>query len=385
MKYNSDIENSVKPSTNFLYIKQFKKNIRNLISQILVYPLDYLHIHHADLFQKIIQFKRSIFSNYKYIVNKNAVPEWVKTELIKLSKIEPNLKNFKNPQIRKKRPRNRLNHAITPQMQTLIRERSSKVYILDGLEDDWETLKALNYLHYPDTNIFVVTTKKGKNRWKKFLPDESILIDIGNSNLFFEEKLKLLHRLILESDVEYLHLFGSKLALEMIARYHGTIKNTKVFACFFLSEFIYNEDEVLWKYRNYAELLEFFTCIATDTKIVKGYLLGVYGLPDRLVQHHRMPYTSKHLPEFFDVEESSIRERSEDKQFQKIIDLLILKMKSKRNYNKIDEKMSNIVRTDETVKKAGQANSDEENGIQPIDEKYCWENFTEQAKQFYSR
>ena len=93
-------------SSDFLRIKQIKQSIRNYFSTIILYPLDYLQVHHEGLFQQIVQLKRTVFSRLKYMVNKEAVPDWVTTELGELAKIEPNLGNFRKAQIRKKRPDN---------------------------------------------------------------------------------------------------------------------------------------------------------------------------------------------------------------------------------------------------------------------------------------
>lgn len=383
-KYNPDLHESAKPSSNFSWLKQLKGHIRHFIAPILVYPLDYLQVHHDSLFQQIVQFKRTVFNNFNYMVNKKAVPQWVKTELGELAKLEPNLKNFRKAQIRKKRPGNRLNHAITPQMATLIQETTSKVYILDGLQDDWETLGALDYLLCSDTKIFIVTTEKCSNRWLKFFSDQYVHIDIGNSNLFFEEKLILLHRLILESDAEYLHIFGSELGLEMVARYHGTFCNNKIFTSFFKSDFIVSEEDLIWKYRKYGELLSSLTCISTDTKIVRDYLLEVYGLSEDLVQHHHLPFTARNFTGIMDVDHYSHIAGQDTVRFQDQIRRLNLKLQSTRQDKKIEVKIAEMLNNAKISNKTYQKSHETVNGLKPGDGSYSLDIFTEQVTQFYN-
>jgi glycosyltransferase involved in cell wall biosynthesis len=383
LKYSPDFQYSESISSPAGWTKQLKQAIRNLFAPILLYPLDYLHVHHEGLFQQIVQLKRTVFSRFKYLVNKQAVPDWVKAELGELAKIEPNLRNYRKAQIRKKRPENRLNRAITPAMATLVREKAARVFIIDGLKDNPETLAALGYLLCSNTRHFIVTTEKGKNRWQKFLPDGSVHIDIGNADLFFEEKLILLHRLILESDLDYLHVFGSKLGLEMVTRYHATFAGVKNFASFFLSDFAIKEGEVVWQHRNYGDMLNTLDGVSTDTKIVRDYLLMVYGLPHELVHHHDMPYIGDHLPSAGNDVDCPRMSDQTAKRFQNQVRSLNARLKSERADKTVEKKLAEIFADSMKGYKSASDSYEKSDTVQQAIRTYHRDVFIEQVSKFY--
>jgi hypothetical protein len=171
-----------------------------------------------------------------------------------------------------------------------VQEENARIYIADSLESNSIILDLLFYLHAIEGPSYVVTTERSRNPWKRFLPKGSIHVDFGNKNLFFEEKLRLFHRLLLETNTAYLHIFGSKLAWEMLSRYPGTFVNRNVYTSIPGMGMTASQGQLATKIDLYDDVLDCFTRISTNSHSLKKQLLKLYGLYDEQVVHHRYSF-----------------------------------------------------------------------------------------------
>ena len=239
---------------------------------------DYLLNHHRLLLQLLVTYKRSLVSKIISIKKCGANPVWVKENLLKLSRIDPTINNFSKFQVRRTGLNFKILRTINSSMSALIKAEKPKIYALGNLTDDLVTRNALYYIHAMTPPVFVITTENGGNQWRIFLPLNCIHIDIGNTDLNYEEKMKLIHRLLLESNPEFIHVFDSMLALEMFDRYPGTFMDNKIFASFFEHPVTKQNGKIGWALSHYPQLLDFFSCVSTDTSKFREQLLDIFGV-----------------------------------------------------------------------------------------------------------
>ena len=264
--------------------------VRDLMTPWIKFSIDYLQLNYKSLFDNLIFLKRSALSAARKILKTASYAEWICEELSKLSRLEPTLNKYTAAQIRSAPNTFNLFCAIDSNMAKLVQEENARVYIAESLESNSIILNLLFYLHTIEGPSYVVTTERSRNPWKRFLPEGSIHVDIGNTNLFFEEKLRLFHRLLLETNTTYLHLFGSRLALEMLNRYPGTFVNRNVYTSIPGMEMTASQEQLATKINFYDDVLDCFTKISTNSHSLKNQLLKLYGLFDEQVVHHRYSF-----------------------------------------------------------------------------------------------
>lgn len=251
--------------------------------------LDYLFNHHQLLLQLLVAYKRSLVSKIISMKKAGAIPDWVKEHLLKLSRIDPTITNFSKLQIRRAGLSFRIPRAINSRMSELVKAEKPKIYALGNLKNGFVTRNALYYIHAMAPPVFVMTTENGDNPWRDLLPLDCGHIDIGNADLIYEEKMKLMHRLLLESDPEFIHVFDSRLALEMFDRYPGTFMDEKIFASFFGHPISKQNDKIGWELSHYPQLLDFFSSVSTDTPKFRERLLDIFGVWNSQIVSLRPP------------------------------------------------------------------------------------------------
>ena len=155
---------------------------------------------------------------------------------------------------------------------------------------------ALHYMYIQPSKTFVITTEVSANPWIRFLPKGVVHVDIGNMSIYWEEKLQLLLRLMLETDYEFAHVINSKLAFETITKLKSYFAKTKLFASYF--GFEYNHRGFAFGYISdyLPDLLDGLTRISTDNLTFKLKLEDLFGLSDGFVVNHRMPFSPPHFP-----------------------------------------------------------------------------------------
>jgi hypothetical protein len=205
--------------------------ISTFLDRHLIRSFDDLESHRFDLYKFIIDARKTLWRKVKRILEIKFLTDWMVQELNHLSKIEPTLSDYKSPRILISTPDLLLIQAINRQMSELVKSESAKVYIIDGLDCSDFTIAMLLYLRTVLEPVFVITTAKSKNKLQDLLPDSSIHIDIGNANLHIEEKLLLMHRLLLESDLDFVHIFGSNMAIEMLISWLITLQGYRQTLC----------------------------------------------------------------------------------------------------------------------------------------------------------
>jgi hypothetical protein len=255
--------------------------------------LDHLQIKHPVLLENIIRLKRLAFSAFQKLSPSDHYSGWINSELSKLADLEPTLKDFTAAQIRS--APNTFCHflAIDASMTKMIEASGARVYVTDALENQIATYNLLMHLHAAGGDGYVITTRRSDNAWKKFLPENLVHVDIGNCNLMTEEKLRLMHRLVLEAEIEYLHLFGSQLGMEMIDRYPGTFEKIKVLLSVTEAEISSPASAVSNKINLCDDVLDCFSKISADTYRLAKHLKMQYGLFDLRVEHHGYPFNPK--------------------------------------------------------------------------------------------
>ena len=113
---------------------------------------------------------------------------WVVDELSLLSEIEPELTNFYNPIVRYTSTHRRFYNVISKEMSMLVGAKKPKIFLLQDFSPESLTGLALSCNEGND-NVFLITTNSFPYRLKSNLSDRFVHIDIGNTNLIFEERL----------------------------------------------------------------------------------------------------------------------------------------------------------------------------------------------------
>jgi glycosyltransferase involved in cell wall biosynthesis len=273
-----------------------RKRISSFLERHLIRPIESFDTRYFKLYQFIVNFIKDLSRSIKNKINIKFLPDWLLEELDNLAKIEPTLSGYRAPRILTARPSLGMVRAINRQMASLVNSKSAKVYILDGLDDNALSVATLLYTRAVKKPVFVITTGKSKNICQDLLPDKSSHIDIGNANLDIDEKLLLLHRLLLESKLEFVHVIGSKIAFEMLHRHGGSFDRLNIFGTLDHSALVLKKDAIEWQGETYDQLVDHFTRIATNSSLIHAYLQRVFGLPEELVFFHQLPLSpDRHL------------------------------------------------------------------------------------------
>lgn len=338
-QYNYSQERVVRPNILYRkiflmeYAREFEADVKdhhyisrnNLLSRLLKKLSDYVYTNHRLLYHALDTLLLSLMNKLKTMKASKGIPQWLHTELTELSKIEPLLGNYKDPQVKRPGPTKfRLLGVINHSMAALVKAEKSKIYIIENINKNHEILNTLHYMHALEKPIFVIITGKCKTPWFNRLPQNSILIDIGNSGLIYKERLRLMHRLLLESDPAFIHVFGSRLALEMFDRYSGTFTDKKIISSFFCPLNAEKSDMIDWELSHYSQLLEFYTRISTDLAEFRNHLLDVFGLPDSFIEHHRIPFAPWLFPALMDCENKADSLRSHYLSAQGVLRILCI-------------------------------------------------------------
>jgi hypothetical protein len=226
-------------------------------------------------------------------LNPETIPSWVREEISEISKIEPTLKTFRNIQTRKPIGKIDITRLITPAMSALVSADKPAVYIIDKADMGHVHQMALNYMQVSGCPNFLISTEPAETDCDAHIPEGSQHIHIGEANLVYEERLKLTHRLLLECDPRFIHVFDSQMAMEIFDRYAKTFSGKKRFGTFLL----YDEDDganaVGFPLNLYPHLLDFFSAISTNTAYYKRILLDIYGLEDPFIHLHRTAFSGQ--------------------------------------------------------------------------------------------
>ncbi len=319
------------PITGFVY---------DFITPWIKFFLDHLSLNHKAFYQNLILFKRAGFSSARKILKSKSYPDWICGELNKLSRMEPCLNNYAAAQVRS--TPNTFSHfcAIDADMGKLVQANNASIYIADSLECNSMILTMLYYLHTIEGPSYLVTTERSQNPWKQFLPEDCTHVDIGNKNLFFEEKLRLFHRLLLETNTAYLHLFDSRLAFEMLNRFPGTFADCKVYTSIPEMGMAVSQGEITRKINIFDDILDCFTKISTNSFNLKKRFLKIYGLPDEHVAYHNYPFTPQLTSSALAFEGIAFRNGSEGVWADAELNILWIGKKKADCYKKLTRELS---------------------------------------------
>lgn len=220
---------------------------------------------------------------------------WAIRELLWLNQIDPEL-YVAESRVTPYRSCSRLHNFITPEMSALVKTEKPRIIMLPWLVRGGADLVALHYMYAQPCKTFVITTEMSANPWQKFLPKGAVHIDIGNMPIYWEEKLRLLLRLLLETDFEFAHVINSKLAFETIIKSKSYFAKTKLFASFFGFEYNHLGFALGYISDYLPDLLDIFTRLSTDSLTFKLKLEDLFGLSEGFVVNHRMPFSPPHFP-----------------------------------------------------------------------------------------
>jgi glycosyltransferase involved in cell wall biosynthesis len=299
MEYAALIDSNTKTNALHIPIYHIKKRIIPFEKAIL----DYIYTNHTLFYQLLLLFKRGLASKGKYIKSFFAHSNWESQELLELARIEPTLTDVKKPQMRIPNKELRIPSNINTSMAELVRAEKPLVYILDSIMKSYKVLNALHYMHAVKRPIFVISTGYKKRPSLDCLPQNSIHIDIGNTSLFYEERLQLMHRLLLESDPKFIHVFDSELAFEMFDRYSATFNDKNVVASFTFPSSSENSDAVGWELNQYPQLLDFFSRVSTNNNAFRNHLSELFGIRTAFFKYHRIPFTRLSFTQLYNCNE----------------------------------------------------------------------------------
>lgn len=275
---------------NGLSIRVWDKARRGLV--------DYLYKNYPSLFPMLLHLRRIGLERIRATDKANRIPPWLSSALTKLSRIEPSINESRNIDIRRPDKTNRIIHAIATEMSELVGTKKAKVYILDNLERNHIHLNALNFISAQE-KAFLITTEKTIHSPVKPPGVKVVHIPIGNSRLFFEERLQLLHRLLLESDTEYIHIINSRMGYKLLDRYKRTFNGRKIFST--LVEPSYGDADFGWELKEYSELFDSFSNISIDADLYKSRIQNVYGIFRSEMTTIHFPYAPEIYSRFYSL------------------------------------------------------------------------------------
>jgi len=272
------------------------KNV-TLPERLLISFLDKCYCENLTAYQAVIGLKRKVWSSFNKFFRKS-LQNWILEEIELLSDVEPALSNFHNPTIRFTDMHRRFINVISKEMSLLVKAQKPKIFILQDLTSESLNAFASSY-HEASGNIFLITTHSFALRHTERHNPALVHIDIGNTNLIFEERLNLLHRLLLEADPAFVHIIGSHVALEMLDRYKTTFQNLKVFATLLSpgpnSRKGFSKTGLNWEFSKYPNLTDFIDEIQTDCNEHKRRIQDVYGPENTpVVIYNNAPGVSAH-------------------------------------------------------------------------------------------
>jgi len=255
-----------------------KQGIR-LLERSVISLLDECYCKNPTAYQFIIGLKRKVWSSFNKFFRKS-LQNWILEEIELLAEIEPALSNFRNPTVRFTDTHRRFFNVINKEMSLLVQAKKPKIFILQDLSpESWNAFKSSN--HEATGNVFLITTHSFAQRHKGGNNPALVHIDIGNTNLIFEERLNLLHRLLLETEPEFIHIIGSHIAFEMLDRYRATFQNMNVIATLLSPSPNptkgFSRSGLNWELCKYPNLTDFIDQIQTDSNEHKGRIHEIYG------------------------------------------------------------------------------------------------------------
>lgn len=254
--------------------------------------MDHLYGTSPSVHGFVINRKRSLVHRIRKALNSETVPSWVREEIAEIAKIEPTLKTTRNIQTRKPIGKIDITGLITAPMSALVSADKPAVYIIDKADMGHVHQMALHYMRVSGRPNFLLSTATAETPWDAPLPEGSHYLPMGEVNLVYEKRLKLTHRILLECDPRLIHVFDSRMAMELFDRYANTFSGKMVLGTFLL----YNEDEganaVGVPLNKYPHLMDFFSGISTNTAYYKKILLDTFGLEESFIHLHRTAFSS---------------------------------------------------------------------------------------------
>ena len=166
-------------------------------------------------------------------------------------------------------------------MKQLIEGQNAKVFLLSSIckENEFEQLS--KYIKLDDDKLFVITTEQNPINKISVLRDEVVHIDIGNKILLHDEKLKLLHRLLLEGNIKSIHIIESEMAYEIMKYYHKTFSGIEINISLFENK--NNKNHIGWEMVKYPEILDVAKNIFTDSLEYKNQITDVFGVEENTI------------------------------------------------------------------------------------------------------
>ncbi|MEW6139817.1 MAG: glycosyltransferase [Thermodesulfobacteriota bacterium] len=223
-----------------------------------------------------------------------AIPAWAHLELKNLAAIEPGIASDEPLDVW--RPRSRLHEYVSPGMKDLVQTPGARLFIMSYISRGGAHLEALHYMHALGGPVFVVTTQKAANPWRNRLPENSCHIDIGNIPLSYRERMTLLHRLLLESDLDFLHIVNSPLAYDMLLQWPKTFDGVRIFCSLFCNDVSKAGNRVGFAINYYPHLIDLIFRVAVDNRKFKEWLEEVYAISRDQITVHRQPFNPPHFP-----------------------------------------------------------------------------------------
>jgi glycosyltransferase involved in cell wall biosynthesis len=222
-------------------------------------------------------------------------PEWAVRELDELRALEPALGDYRRVS-RMPRWSPDLQRFITPQMRELMEAERPAVMLLPWLERGGADLEALHYLHATEGPLFAILTGSGRNRWKDRVPAHCTVIDLTTFDSGRDLKLVLLHRLLLQAAPRLVHNLNSREAYDLFVAFPGSFQGMRRCATFFCADQTASGEVTGYIVQYLPRLLGFFDRISTDSESFRAHLIELFGLPEALIETHRMPFSPPHFP-----------------------------------------------------------------------------------------
>ena len=262
--------------------KENKKRIGFVdgVSERVINVIDNFFYSKKDLYTLSIAVKRFL-STLAYKVFNKGNEKWIEETIQELSSIEPQLKLEPNIQIRRVPKKCSLYKSIDTSMKKLVEDDKVVVYIFDRLSKrNLQMVPSKTNLSKKNP-AYIITTNRSKNKKTPQLNSSHTWIDIGNKPLLHDQKITLLHRLLLEADIAYLHITGSKLAYEMLVKFRKSFGPLNLGLS--LIKQTNHKSMAGWEILDYPEIFDMAKIIYCCNEKQKRFIIDIFGLGEEIV------------------------------------------------------------------------------------------------------
>lgn len=147
----------------------------------------------------------------------------------------------------------------------------------------------------PEGKVLVILTEPGDSPWLERLPSGVDVIDVSKElkRMTETEMVQVLARLLLQLDIQTLHIINSRLVWEVVKNYGNAVRNkTKIFASVFCDDYDRYGEPVGYARTYLPVCYRLLTNVFCDNSSFPALLRKTYGYPEELFRVLHSPIAS---------------------------------------------------------------------------------------------